>query len=75
MIEKLKALLQWFVLLEREEHRHWCTMPNGFNDSSCEHMTGAWMCNGIWCAKIERKDCPQCEVRNYRIYHLAERAK
>jgi hypothetical protein len=60
MIEKIKALIQWFVILERQTHHHWCTMPKGFDDGSCEHMTSAWYCKGIWCANVESKDCPAC---------------
>ncbi|KWX82106.1 hypothetical protein AXF24_12665 [Streptococcus pneumoniae] len=40
MIEKLKALLQWWVLLERSEHNHWCELNKGggdypYNDGRC----------------------------------------
>ena len=58
MIEKFKALLQWFVLLERKEHRHWCFIRN---PQECEHAYSCWMCKGSFCANIERKDCPKCK--------------
>jgi hypothetical protein len=69
MIEKFKALVQWFVRLERQEHQHWCTLkpvpwsPHGVNDSRCKHQSIAWRCNGVFCARIERKDCPDCVAR------------
>lgn len=63
-MNKLKALVQWFMRLELKEHRHWCTIPRGFNDSSCKHMTACWFCKGVFCANVERKDCSECEVKN-----------
>jgi len=66
MIEKLKALIQWFVLLERQEHRHWCYHRIPRQD--CEHVSSCWMCNGIFCANIERLDCKECEKLNTPKY-------
>lgn len=65
-MNKIKALVQWFVRLELQHHKHWCT-PNahGVNDGRCEHQMVCWYCKGVFCANQERKDCPEC-VRRYK---------
>lgn len=61
MIEKFKALIQWFVMLERVQHRHWCTLePAGHNDGRCEHQSTCWYCTGLFCANRERVNCSAC---------------
>ena len=55
-IRKLKALLQWLVLLEIEHHRHWC------ENLQCYHSAVCWDCDGIFCANRERKNCANCEA-------------
>lgn len=62
MIEKLKALLQWFIQLERTEHRHWC---NHCPEHTCQYEYRAWECRGIFCANIERRDCPACRTLHH----------
>jgi hypothetical protein len=57
MIEKIKALLQWLVQLERNEHRHWCFIRY---PEECKNAHSAWMCNGIFCSNKDRKDCINC---------------
>lgn len=53
-MRKLKALLQWFVLLDLTEHRHWC------DNRECYHHGVCWYCTGIFCGDHERKNCPNC---------------
>lgn len=66
MIEKLKALAQWWYLLERTQHRHWCHGEEELRgEPNCEHLIGCWYCNGITCAGIERVNCAKCVT--YRL--------
>ena len=64
--EKFKALLQWFILLERVEHGHWCSMRGEDTDhdrakrKQCPTTGYRWDCKGIFCANQEYKDCPTC---------------
>lgn len=61
MINKFKALIQWFMSLEVQEHRHWCKLePEGYNSGRCEHQSSCWYCTGLFCSHTERKDCPNC---------------
>lgn len=62
IILKFKALIQWFVLLELEEHRHWCPTAN-----DCYHKSCAWYCKGLFCSHIERKPCPNCKQGLVRV--------
>jgi hypothetical protein len=66
MWNKLAALLQWFVQLELQEHRHWCSLweADGRSYNPCQHRTCCWMCTGIFCVGVERKDCLDCVERH-----------
>lgn len=61
MIKKLKALIQWFMLLELQEHRHWCELNINGTYNDCRHRNSCWMCVGLFCSNRERKNCPACE--------------
>jgi hypothetical protein len=65
-MSKLKALVQWFVQLELREHGHWCTNEwiTGRDEkrAACPHRGYRWSCYGVFCAGIERKDCPECKA-------------
>lgn len=66
MFEKVLALIQWFVLLERQEHGHWCDMRGEYamrdrlKRKNCPTNGYRWGCKGIFCANREHKDCPAC---------------
>jgi len=53
---KIRALIQWFLLLEVQEHKHWCEN----RDCKRKHSFVFWNCTGILCVNTERKDCPSC---------------
>lgn len=58
---KWRALIQWFMALDVQSHRHWCKLqPEGHNSGRCEHQTTCWYCTGLLCVNVERKDCPKC---------------
>jgi hypothetical protein len=65
-MRKLKALLQWFILLDLQEHGHWCPMYGEYRlrdrmkRTQCPHHGYRWECTGIFCANVEQKDCPTC---------------
>ena len=64
-MKKLKALIQWFIQLELQEHRHWCHLCEADGTyNKCEHRSSCWMCSGVFCAGVERKNCPACEIRH-----------
>lgn len=54
---KLKALIQWLVTLELQQHRHWCELKPG---RECDHQYGAWYCIGVFCGNKQRVDCAEC---------------
>jgi hypothetical protein len=59
---KLIGLIHWWLQLAPIRHQHWCEYgPGGFNDARCEHQSGSWMCEGLFCVGQERKNCPGCE--------------
>lgn len=70
MLEKIKALVQWFMQLERSEHPHWCVFNWSDDDpptykrdekrSACPLKGYRWDCKGLFCANVERKNCPAC---------------
>ena len=66
-MNKLKALVQWFMALEVQEHLHWCLAWPRDKDSHCQHQYAAWTCKGVFCANTERKNCPDCE-RKYQVW-------
>lgn len=62
-MRKIKALIQWWMLLDLKQHKHWCKIePEGNNTGRCEHQIGCWFCTGLFCANVERKDCPTCSA-------------
>jgi hypothetical protein len=64
MIAKIKALVQWFVQLEVQEHGHWCHYEwhKGREEkrAACPYKGYRWPCFGVLCANVERKDCYGC---------------
>lgn len=73
LFTKIKALIQWFYLLELQAHPHWCHYyaiirrnPDGtYNEAEnpCVHRMRSWQCTGLFCAFQERKNCPNCEAK------------
>ena len=53
-MNKIKALIQWFMSLEVQEHRHWCTTKTK------NHWNECWMCVGLFCVNVDYKKCPKC---------------
>jgi hypothetical protein len=71
-MERIRGLLQWFWQLTPEEHRHWCMYYVGEDRNPCKHTSSCWMCNGITCSDMERKNCPACEVVGAKMEAIAE---
>lgn len=63
MINKLKSIIQWFMLLDLVEHGHWC-FCNRYDQKekriNCPYEGYRWMCKGLFCADVNKKDCPTC---------------
>jgi hypothetical protein len=73
-MSKLKALVQWFMALELQEHNHWCLNWPRDADSRCQHQYSAWSCKGVFCANTEHKNCPTCE-KKYQAWLTATAKK
>lgn len=69
VVEKCKALAQWFYLLERVEHRHWCGYETA--RKNCPNRSLCRICTGIRCAGIDYLDCADCIAATKK----AERSK
>jgi hypothetical protein len=81
LLEKIKALAQWWYLLERVEHRHWCLLHlqskhSPYRDAERDKCDGSggsrcWLCVGITCANVNEKDCPACVAQKEveRVLH------
>ncbi len=67
MIKKVKAILQWIVQLELQEHNHWCPRIANYE---CRHSFAAWHCSGVFCANQEKKLCIECEALLWKRRNL-----
>jgi len=70
--ERIHGLLQWFWQLTPEEHRHWCSYYVGEDRNPCKHTSSCWMCTGITCSDVERKNCPNCVVAGAKMEAMAK---
>lgn len=62
MKRKIIGLIHWWIQLEPVRHRHWCPV-----ECDCYHRSIAWDCEGLWCVSQERKACPNCAAKHWRV--------